>query len=254
MAPLDARSPPDSGRLEAIDSTRSPTRFQGILTRAPESVCHNPQANGVVILEREKKKMDAAKAIAVSLFAVAVLVAGSTANTDDNTFGNPKAPVMIEVFSDFQCPGCKYFHDNDFPKIMTDYVVPGKVYVIYRYFPLQMHPYGRACAEYACAAARIKRYQKVADALFAQQSTIGAVGNVEAVADSVLTPTEQKAVKGLLKSPEVQKQIDTDLAEGQAVPVPSTPTLWVTAHGRSEIIKGPINYELFKQYLEALVK
>ena len=72
--------------------------------------------------------------------------------------------------------------------------------------------------------------------------------------DSVLTPTEQKAVKALLKSPDVQKEIDTDLEEGKVVPVPSTPTLWVTAHGRSEIVKGPVNYDLFKQYLEALLK
>ncbi len=198
--------------------------------------------------------MDAAKIITVSLVAAAALVAGSTANTNNNTFGNPKAPVTIEVFSDFQCPGCKYFHDNEFQRIMTDYVVPGKVYVIYRYFPLAMHPYGRACAEYACAAAHVNRYQKVADALFAQQTTIAAVGNVEAVVNSVLTPTEQKTVKALLKSPEVQKQIDADVEEGKAVPVPSTPTLWVTAHGRSEIVKGPINYDLFKQYMDALLK
>jgi protein-disulfide isomerase len=110
------------------------------------------------------------------------------------------------------------------------------------------------CAEYACAAAHVNRYQKVADALFAQQAAIAAAGNVEAVANSVLTPTEQKAVQSLLKSPEVQKQIDLDLEEGKAVPVPSTPTLWVTAHGKSEIVKGPINYDLFKQYLEALLK
>ena len=58
----------------------------------------------------------------------------------------------------------------------------------------------------------------------------------------------------LLKSPEVQKEIDTDMEEGRAVPVQSTPTLWVTAHGRSEAIKGPINYDLFKQYLDALLK
>lgn len=198
--------------------------------------------------------MDAAKVISLGVVAALALVAGSTANTDNNTFGSLKAPVMIEVFSDFQCPGCKYFHDNEFQRIMTDYVVPGKVYVIYRYFPLQMHPYGRACAEYACAAARVGRYQKVADALFAQQQTIATLGNVEAVTDSVLTPTEQKAVKSLLKSPEVQKEIETDLEEGRAVPVPSTPTLWVTAHGRSEIVKGPINYDLFKQYLDALLK
>ena len=198
--------------------------------------------------------MNAVKAIAASLLAAVLLSAGSTANVDNNTFGNPKAPVLIEVFSDFQCPGCKYFHDNEFQKIMTDYVVPGKAYVIYRYFPLPMHPYGRPCAEYACAAARVNRYQKVADALFSQQTNIAALGNVEAVVNSVLTPTEQAKVKSLLKSPEVQKQVDTDVEEGRAVPVQSTPTLWVTAHGRSEAIKGPINYDLFKQYLDALLK
>jgi protein-disulfide isomerase len=198
--------------------------------------------------------MDAPKVIGGILAAALALVAGSTANVDNNTFGNPKAPVIIEVFSDFQCPGCKYFHDNEFQRLITDYVAPGKVYVIYRYFPLPMHPYGRPCAEFACAAARVNRYQKVADALFAQRTAIEATGNVEAVVDSVLTPTEQKAVKSLLKSPEVQKEIETDLAEGRAIPVQSTPTLWVTAQGRSEVIKGPVNYDLFKQYLEALLK
>jgi hypothetical protein len=57
-----------------------------------------------------------------------------------------------------------------------------------------------------------------------------------------------------LQSPEVKKAIDTDIEEGKAVPVPSTPTLWVTAHGRSEILPGPVNYELFKQYIDALLK
>lgn len=198
--------------------------------------------------------MDAAKAVGMILAGTVALLAGSTANVENNTFGNPKAPVMIEVFSDFQCPGCKYFHDNEFSRIMTEYVVPGKVYVIYRYFPLQMHPYGRLCAQWACAAAHVGRYQKVADALFAAQQAIEVTGNVEAVANSVLTPTEQKAVKALVNSPQVQGEIDTDLQEGRAIPVPSTPTLWVTAHGRSEVIKGPINYELFKQYLDALLK
>lgn len=198
--------------------------------------------------------MDARKALGAIVTGAVALMAGSTANVDNNTFGNPKAPIVIEVFSDFQCPACKYFHDTDFQRLMSDYVVPGKVYVIYRYFPLQMHPFGRTCSEWACAAAHVGRYQKVADALFAAQQTITATGNAEAVANSVLTPTEQRTVKSLLKSPEVEKEIDADLAEGKSVPVESTPTLWVTAHGRSEVIKGPINYELFKQYLDALLK
>jgi protein-disulfide isomerase len=185
--------------------------------------------------------MNAIKLAAAVSVTVLALVAGSTANVDNNTFGNPKAPVMIEVFSDFQCPGCKFFHDVNFQRLMTDFVVPGKVYVIYRYFPLQMHPYGRACSEYACAAARVNRYQKVADALFEKQEPIRTTGNVEAVVDSVLTPAEQKTVKALLKSPEVQKEIDLDLEEGRPI-VASTPTLWVTAHGESKVLGGSADY------------
>jgi protein-disulfide isomerase len=198
--------------------------------------------------------MTALKLVAVASVAAVALMASSTGNVLDNAFGNPKAPVLIEVFSDFQCPGCKSFHDNTLSRIMTDYVVPGKAYLIYRYFPLAMHPYGRPTAEYAAAAAHVQRYQKVADAMFQQQGTIAVLGNFEAVATSVLTPTELKTVKSLLKSPEVQKAIDTDIAEGKAIPVPSTPSLWITAHGKSEVVSGLMNYDLFKKYMDALLK
>jgi protein-disulfide isomerase len=199
--------------------------------------------------------MKAVKTFAIALVAGAVLIAGSTANVNGNVYGKPKAPVTIEVFSDFQCPACKFFHDGDFQRIMTDYVVPGKVYVVYRYFPLKGHPHGRECAEFACAASRLERYQKVSEALFANQAAIESGSmTAEQVVNSVLTPTEAKAVKALVKSPEVQRQIDTDLAEGTTVPVQSTPTLWVTARGTSQPInKFPLNYGLFKQYMDSLL-
>jgi protein-disulfide isomerase len=197
--------------------------------------------------------MNAVKLLAVVPVAAAVLLAGSTANVNGNEYGDRKAPVMIEVFSDFQCPGCKAFHDGEFQRIMTEYVVPGKVYVVYRYFPLQMHAFGRPCAEYACAAARVGRYQKVADALFAQQQAIAKNGKVEEVVNSVLTPSEAKTVKSLLKAPEVQREIQADLDEGAQVPVAGTPTLWVTHRGKSQAVSWPMNYALFKSYIDTLL-
>jgi protein-disulfide isomerase len=116
-----------------------------------------------------------------------------------------------------------------------------------------MHPYGRPCAEFACAAAHVGRYQKVADALFAQQAAIEASGKVEDVVDSVLTPTEAKTVKALTRTPEIQREIDTDYHEGTLVPVKGTPTLWVTAHGKSEAVSWPMNYGFFKQYIDGLL-
>jgi protein-disulfide isomerase len=180
-------------------------------------------------------------------------MAASTANTNGNTYGEPHAPVMIEIFSDFQCPACKLLHDDTFQLLMRDFVVPGKVYIIYRYFPLAGHPFGRPCAEFACAAARVGRYQKVADALFANEITISQSGKVEDVVDSVLTPTEAKRVKLLLHDPGVQHEIETDVAEGQTVPVSGTPTLLVTHAGKSQVVNWPINYSLLKSYLDSLV-
>jgi protein-disulfide isomerase len=197
--------------------------------------------------------MNAVKMFAVVLIAVVAVMAGSTANIQGNAFGNPKAAVTIEVFSDFQCPACKAFHDNDFQRIMTEYVIPGKVYFVYRYFPLQGHPYGRICAEYVCAAARVGKYSKVADAVFAQQAAIETNGKVEEVVDSVLTPTEAKTVKSLLTSPEVQREIQTDMDEAKLVPVTGTPTLWVTSHGKSQAVSWPLNYGLFKQYIDSIL-
>jgi len=197
--------------------------------------------------------MNAVRLLGIVLVAVVVLLAGSTANIHGNAFGDPKAPVTIEVFSDFQCPACKAFHDNEFQSILKDYVVPGKVYVIYRYFPLQGHPFGRPCAEFVCAAARVGKYQQVADALFAQQAAIAASGKVEEAANSALTPSEAKTVKSLLKAPEVQSEIAADLAEGNQVPVPSTPTLLVTHAGKSQPVSWPLNYALFKSYIDGLL-
>jgi protein-disulfide isomerase len=136
---------------------------------------------------------------------------------------------------------------------MHDYVVPGKVYIVYRYFPLPMHPFGHSCAEFACAASRIGRYQKVADALFAQQSSISVSGKVEDVVNSVLTPTEATKVKNLLHDPGVQREIQTDIDEGKSVPVTGTPTLWITHGGKSQALSWPIHYELLKSYLDALL-
>jgi protein-disulfide isomerase len=194
------------------------------------------------------------KAFGVVLAASVALMAGSTANTKGNTYGNPRAPILLEVFSDFQCPGCKGFHDKVFQQILNEYVKPGKVFVIYRYYPLAMHPYGRACAEFACAAARVNKYHDVAEALFAQQAAIAANGNVEETANQVLTPTEAKTVKGLISSPEVQQEILGDMDEGKLVPVASTPTLWVTPKGKSsQAIRWPIDYSLLKSYFDGLL-
>ena len=49
--------------------------------------------------------------------------------------GDPDAPVVIEEFSDFQCPACQFFHEETLEQVVDEYVRTGDVYYIFRPFP-----------------------------------------------------------------------------------------------------------------------
>src|SRR3954447_3888042 len=110
----------------------------------------------------------------VFAFALAALLPCLTAAPDvdkNKPLGNPSAPLMFELYSDFMCPHCKMLHENILPTIVMDYVKSGKAYLIFREFPLAIpqHVYSRPTAALAVAAARIGKYQAVSDALFKSQ-------------------------------------------------------------------------------------
>jgi protein-disulfide isomerase len=173
-----------------------------------------------------------------------------------NDLGDPKAPILIEVFSDFQCPACKRFHDEELPLIVSDYVSHGKAYLVYRYFPLPQHAYGRKAAELVCACAQIGKYEPAADILFAKQSSWSQDGKLDETLSTVLTPNEQKQVTALIKDPRVQDPIAHDLAEGRALPLASTPTVLVTYKSRQFKLDGEglFNYRWVKATLDDLLK
>jgi len=196
------------------------------------------------------------KLYAAALAVLLPTLAAAPDTKDGTAVGNPKAPVTIEVFSDFQCPACKRFHDEELPLIMKDYVSPGKAYLVYRYFPLQQHTYGRKTAELACACAQVGKYEAAANALFAKQDDWSKDGKVDETVAAVLTPTEQKKVMALVKDPSVQTTIERDLKEGREVPISSTPTLLITAKGQRFRIfgEGLFNYKWVKATLDDLLK
>jgi protein-disulfide isomerase len=193
------------------------------------------------------------KPLAVALATLFPCLAASVGEVDKaKTIGNPGAPVKMELFSDFQCPACKGFHDGLLQTIIRDYVVPGKACVVMHEFPLQMHPYSREAANYAEAAAHIGKYQQVADALFKNQATWGANGKVWDTVASVLTPADQKKVQELAKEQTIQNEVQADVTLGNGYRINQTPTLIVNGKGRSYPFPGPSesNYMLLKSLID----
>jgi protein-disulfide isomerase len=47
--------------------------------------------------------------------------------TNGTTLGAASAPVVIELYADFQCPICRDFVTTELPRLVTDYVKPGIV-------------------------------------------------------------------------------------------------------------------------------
>src|SRR5262249_45154699 len=159
------------------------------------------------------------------------------------------APITLEVFSDYQCPSCKALYEDTLKPLMTDYVTKGKIYMIHRDFPLQMHAYARAAAIYANASLRVNRYEQVCAALFRQQSVWSANGRVEDAVASALTAAEMQKVRGLIADPKLAAEMEADRALGVKANVTQTPTMIFTSKGRSYPVSGSVNYGILRKFI-----
>ena len=55
--------------------------------------------------------------------------------------GSLSAPLVLIVFSDFECPFCVAFTRDTLPKLTAEFVDTGKTLLVFRHFPLQqIHP------------------------------------------------------------------------------------------------------------------
>jgi protein-disulfide isomerase len=168
--------------------------------------------------------------------------------------GNNTAPITMEVYSDFQCPHCKQFHDDILPSVIRDYVNTGKLYLIHRDFPLPTFKYSREAALYAIAASRFNKYEAVGDALFQRQAYWGQNGKVDEVVAGVLTPDEMKKARALIKDPQVNQELAHQVELGHAAKVDSTPTIFLTH--RLHVVKVPpnVSYPILKRVLDDYLK
>ena len=62
---------------------------------------------------------------------------GFTLVSTDKTMGNPKAKVVLIEYGAPSCSICAYFFQNEFPKLKANYIDTGKIFYVFRVFPLR---------------------------------------------------------------------------------------------------------------------
>ncbi len=145
------------------------------------------------------------------------------------SLGNPTAPIIIVVFSDFQCPYCKRLADM----LKKDYLPANldNTRIIYKNFPLPMHPWAKEAAETAVCAGFQKReaFWKVHDFLYANQSALTPSTITERVAGFVgtLAGMDVHQLRNCVKNEMALGIIMRDSQLARTLGVTSTPTIYI---------------------------
>jgi len=167
--------------------------------------------------------------------------------------GSKSAPIIMEVFSDYQCPACKSLFTTTDRLVVDNYVNTGKVYLIHRDYPLPMHAYSRVAARYARAAAQLGKLEAVQRALFQNQEKWEVSGDVDGTVAGVLTAAEMVKVRALVKGGTMDALIDKDFAIGQIYHVNQTPTTVLHAKDQTFPVAGVLTFDALHSFIDQLL-
>jgi protein-disulfide isomerase len=142
--------------------------------------------------------------------------------------GNPEASILIEEFSDFQCPACKSAQG------VVDLVVSkysDQVKFIYYHFPLtQIHPLAFRAALAAECANDQGKFWEYHDLLFLSQPKFS---RTELLSYAEGLGLDSQSFTACLDERAKDQVIKTDMAEGNSRNIQGTPTFFVNG----EIVK-----------------
>ena len=167
------------------------------------------------------------------------------------TKGAPDAPVFLLLYSDFACPYCAKLGPV-LDKTLASH--PGSLKIVFKHFPLKMHPPALLAAEASECAARQGKFWVYHDILFAQNRIwYGAIEpRVLFVEYARRLGLNEKSFGECSASEEVKKAVDKDIAEARQFYLPGTPAL--VLNGKRQIfslepdkIESAVSAELKKR-------
>lgn len=144
--------------------------------------------------------------------------------------GNPDAPVVMEEFSDYQCPFCGRFHAQTLPSINDNQIANGELLLIFYDFPLNIHPQAPLAANAArCAGEQSAvAYWEMHDMLFSNISEWSHnQANAVFASYGEALELEMEAFNNCLEENKYSAEIQADFELGISRGVSSTPSFFI---------------------------
>lgn len=153
--------------------------------------------------------------------------------------GKKDAKVTIVMFSDYECPFCKR-SEPTVDQVMTTY--KDNVVLYYRDFPLPFHQSARPASEAAnCANEQGKFWELHKKLMASSDLSKAAIDKMAGEAGLDVKKLNECIDKGTHK-----KDIDTDMADGEALGIDGTPAFFI--NGRR--LSGAQPFEKFKEVID----
>ncbi|ABC83813.1 DsbA family protein [Anaeromyxobacter dehalogenans] len=168
-------------------------------------------------------------------------VQGLAVRADDPTRGNPKAPVTIVLFSDFQCPFCARVEPT-LAQVQKTY--GDKVRVVWKHQPLGMHPNAMPAAEAAEAAREQGKFWQMHEKLFASQRELSDALYERAAREIGLDVARFDAAR---RSGRGRARIAEDQALAARIGAQATPTMFVNGVK----VEGAVPFEQIRAVVDA---
>ncbi|MEA4907957.1 MAG: thioredoxin domain-containing protein [Chloroflexi bacterium] len=174
-------------------------------------------------------------------------------NAQGLAMGDPDAPVHVEEFADFQCPGCQNFWQNMEHQIVTDYVETGKAY--FTFTPLSFIDDNAATKESDNSAAAAycagdqNKFWEYHDFLFANQTgeNIGAFNDRRLSAFASEAGLDSNAFNQCYNGGKYKQQVIDNMTYSQENQVYQTPSFLVNGTlVTADLLAQTIDAELAK--------
>jgi len=156
--------------------------------------------------------------------------------------GDPKAPVLIVEYTDFECFFCKRGYEIMKERVMKEYA--GKVRWVYKALPLsRIHPWAEPAAiAVECALDQSpEKFWKLHDLFFENQKEIR-ISNFEEKLEELVPKADLDAGKlgACVDAKKTLPRVARDMAEADAMGISGTPAFLVNGHKVSGADEGSL--------------
>ena len=175
---------------------------------------------------------------------------------DDHILGNKGADLVLVVYSDLECPFCKRFHPTMKQILDTYSKQEGGVALVYRHFPLSIHPKARKEGEATECAASLggnDAFWKYIDRIYEVTPSNNQLNPAELPKIAEYIGLNVGAFTSCLDSGKMATRIEKDFNDGVLLGVRGTPhtIIWNKKTGRKMPVSGALPFENFKTMITA---